>query len=198
MDITGNSALCVLIEQLPNLATEALNQLHTSDVITSREYYYLQYLEASRQKLETKTIRTPLEAAVVNRKYEVVTHPVIQRLIHNKWKKFGRFSTLFQLLFHAAFAFAWTAFSLGTPERGKDTYNETVDQVWKIALGVFILLMTFFDIGTHFQGQYYKTIHSFILSLSSISCVIYSIASKEARLRITNDVNNKNVLYYFI
>lgn len=154
LDITGNSALCVLIDQLPNLAVEALNQLHATDVITSREYYYLQYLEASRQKIETKAIRTPLEAAVTNRKYEVVTHPVMQRLIHNKWKKFGRFSTAFQLLFHAAFSIAWTAFALGTPERGKDTYKEMVDQVWKITLGVSILLMTVFDIGAHLQGQY--------------------------------------------
>lgn len=154
MDITGNSALCVLIEHLPNLAVEALNQLHTSDVITSCEYYYLQHLETSRQKVETKTVRTPLETAVANRKYEVVTHPVMQRLVHNKWKQYGWFSTAVHLLFHVAFGIAWTAFSIGTPRHGKDVYNEFVDRVWKITLGVTILLMTLYDIGKHVQGQY--------------------------------------------
>ena len=154
LDITGNSALCVLIEHLPHLAVEALNQLHTTDVITLREYYHLQYLEASRQKVETKTTRTPLETAVANRKYEVVTHPVMQRLVYNKWKLFARFSTAFSLLFHVVFGVAWTVFALGTPKSGKDLYSERVDRAWKITLGVFIILMTLYDIGKHIQGQY--------------------------------------------
>ena len=153
LDITGNSALCVLIGNLPNLAVEALNQLHTTDVITLREYFYLQHLEASRQKVETKTARTALETAVANVRYEVITHPVMCRLVHNKWECFGWFSTTYNLLFHVIFGIAWTVFCLGTPRSGKDLYNKQVDRVWKITLGAFILLMTLYDIGRHIQGN---------------------------------------------
>lgn len=154
LDITGNSALCVLIDHLPNLAVEALNQLHSTDVITMREYYYLQYLEASRQKIETKTIRTALETAVTNRKYEVVTHPVMLRLIHNKWKQFGWWAIAFDLFFHIVFSIVWTAFAIGTPERGEHVYDTVNERVWKITLGILITLMTLFDIGKHIQGEY--------------------------------------------
>ena len=147
LDSSGNSALCILIDRLPHLAVQALNQLHVTDVITRTNSYYLQYLEASRQKVETKATRTPLETAVVTRKYEVVTHPVMRRLIHNKWNHFGRLSTIFYLLFHIIFGIMWTAFALGTPLKGKDTYFPIEVKMWRIIIGLFILLMTIYDIA---------------------------------------------------
>ncbi|XP_028400248.1 transient receptor potential cation channel subfamily V member 3-like isoform X2 [Dendronephthya gigantea] len=152
LDITGNSALCVLIDRLPNLAVEALNQLHSYDVITMRESYYLQYLEASREKYATKKTRTALETAVANRKYEVITHPVMQRLVRKKWKQFGWMSTAFDLGFHVIFGIVWTVFALGTPEQGEDFYSKFSDRAWKITIGVVIILMTLFDIGKQIQA----------------------------------------------
>lgn len=153
LDTSGNSALCVLIDRLPNLALEALSQLHTTDVITMKDSYYLQYLEASRRKIETKATRTPLETAVTTRKNEVVTHPVMQRLIYNKWIQYGRRSTMLDLLFHVIFGVTWTSICMGTPAKGKELYVPPEDNVWRIVLGVFVLLMTVFDIGRHIHGN---------------------------------------------
>lgn len=153
MDSSGNSALCVLINRLPNLALEALSQLHKSDVIRTEESYYLQYLEASRQKIETKATRTPLETAVTTSKYEVVTHPVMQRLIHNKWVQYGRRSTILDLVFHFIFAVVWTSISLGTPVKGKHLYNPLEKRIWRIVLGVIVLLLTAYDIGIHIYSE---------------------------------------------
>lgn len=157
LDSSGNSALCVLIDRLPHLALEALNQLHTTNVITKANSYYLQYLEASRQKVETKSTRTPLEAAVITEKFEVVTHPVMQRLIHNKWIQYGRLSTIFDLLFHIVFGVAWTAVTVGTPKNARELYIPADKHAWRIILGVFVLLMTAFDIAKHIYGKLYPT-----------------------------------------
>ena len=153
LDSTGYSALCVLIDHLPNLALEALSQLHKRDPITMQDYYYLQHLESSRQNIETKSTRTPLETAVATRKYEVVTHPVMQRLITNKWVQYGRFSTIFDLLFHTIFGIMWTFVCLGTPRDGKDLYIPIEDHLWRVIIGLLVILLTVYDIGKHAYGE---------------------------------------------
>ena len=154
LDSSGYSALSVLIDRLPKLALEALSQLHKRDVISMNDYYYLQHLEASRQKIETKSARTALETAVVTRKYEVVTHPVMQRLIYNKWILYGRLSTTYDLLFHAAFGILWTSVSIGTPQHGRDLYRPMEDHIWRVVIGLLILLLTVYDIGRLFYGTF--------------------------------------------
>ena len=44
-DSTGNSALSLLIEKAPQVAMEALGQLHSIDHISRREYFFLDHLE---------------------------------------------------------------------------------------------------------------------------------------------------------
>lgn len=153
LDSSGNSALCVLIDRLPHLALEALNQLRTTDVITSKESYYLQHLEASRLKGETKNIRTPLEVAVMTRKYEVVSHPVMQRLIHNKWKQYGMFSTIIDLLFHVLYGILWTAGCMGIPSSAKSLWQPFSANLWLKVLGFFIAVMTMYDIVIQIQSK---------------------------------------------
>ena len=138
---------------MPALALVALSQLHKRDVISMKDYYYLQHLEASRQNIETKSTRTALETAVATGKYEVVTHPVMQRLITNKWAQYGRFSTFVDLLFHAVFGILWTSVCLGTPKSGKDLYLPLQDHVWRIVIGLIVILLTVYDIGKHAYGK---------------------------------------------
>ena len=138
---------------MPNLALDALNQLHKRDVISMKDYYHLQHLETSKQNHETKSTRTALETAVATRKFEVVTHPVMQRLISNKWIQYGRLSTIFDLLFHAVFGIMWTTVCLGTPKSGRSLYIQLEDHVWRIVLGLIIILLTVYDIGNHAYGK---------------------------------------------
>ncbi len=138
---------------MPALALVALSQLHKRDVISMKDYYYLQHLEASRQNIETKSTRTALETAVATGKYEVVTHPVMQRLITNKWAQYGRLSTFVDLLFHAVFGILWTSVCLGTPKSGKDLYLPLQDHVWRIVIGLIVILLTVYDIGKHAYGK---------------------------------------------
>lgn len=157
LDSSGSSALSVLIDRLPHLALEALDQLHTSDIITMKESYFLNFLEASRKKIETKKTRTPLETAVVTRKYEVVTHPVMQRLIENKWKQFGRASTILDLGFYIIFNVMWTAMSMTTPKNGRDLYHPLNENIWRIILLVLIGTTIVYQVCLQIRGKWTKS-----------------------------------------
>ena len=207
LDSSGNTALTILIDRLPNLALEALNQLNTTDVITMKEIYYLQFLEQSlpqkqkttplvgmpaqdetsatgkapatentpatekapatgetpangkttvkNGKTSTKgktpswdesSVRTPLEMAVITRKFEVVTHPVMQRLIHNKWMQYGRLSTIVDLLFHVVYGILWTTVCMSTPDTGKAIFEPFDARIWLKVLGLIVGVMTLYDI----------------------------------------------------
>jgi hypothetical protein len=155
LDTSGNSALSVLIDKLPHLSLEALNQLHMTDVITMKEFYYINFLEASRMKLETKKTRTPLETAVVTRKFEVVSHPVMQRLIHNKWMYFGRTATILDLCFYIVFNILWTAMSMLTPPTGQELYEPLSQNAWRVVLMFVIGIMIIYQVGRQVRGRFY-------------------------------------------
>ena len=158
LDTFGNSALTVLIDRLPHLALEALNQLHITDVITMKELYYINFLEASRLSVETKKTRTPLETAVVTRKYEVVSHPVMQRLIHNKWIHYGRTATVLDVCFYIVFNILWTAMSMLTPPTGKELYDPLSENVWRLLLLVVIGIMIIYQVGRQIRGSFIRSL----------------------------------------
>lgn len=196
LDSSGNTALTVLIDRLPNLAVEALNQLRVTDVITMKEYFYIQFLEQSlpeeeetattvlgdpthvetlerspkndktttnvkstsaKEELQvpswTKTpVRTPLEMAVIARKFDVVNHPVMQRLVHNKWIQYGRLSTFIDLLFHIVYGILWTTGCMSTPSTGKAIFEPFDDRLWLKIMGVILGIMTLYDILAQIIG----------------------------------------------
>ena len=167
LDISGNSALSVLIDKLQHLSLEALNQLHMTDIITRKEFYYINFLEASRMRLETKKTRTPLETAVVTRKLEVVSHPVMHRLIHNKWMYFGRTATILDLCFHIVFIILWTTMSMLTPPTGQELYDPLSQNAWRVVLGLVICIMIIYKIGMQVRGRFYMFVEVFYIQIVS-------------------------------
>ena len=119
-----------------------------------KEYYYLNFLETSRMKVDTKKARTPLETAVVTRKFEVVSHPVMQRLIDNKWNYFGRRATLLDLCFYIVFNILWTAMSMLTPPTGKELYDPLSENAWRLVLLLVIGMMIIYQVARQLKGTY--------------------------------------------
>ena len=140
-DANGSSAITVLIEKLPFLAVEALDQLHVSDTITRRELFYLNLLEESRLKKETKKARTPLETAVIGRQFDVLMHPVMQRLVAIKWSEYGKFGTILDLVINLVYAVLFTVFAVETPAVGEDLYLPLSDKAWRLFLGLVLILI---------------------------------------------------------
>lgn len=140
-DANGSSAITVLIEKLPSLAVEALDQLHISDTITRRELYYLNLLEESRLKKETRKARTPLETAVIARQFDVLMHPVMQRLVALKWNQYGKFGTILDLVINLVYAILFTVFAVETPAVGQELYLPLRDKAWRLFLGLVLILI---------------------------------------------------------
>lgn len=157
LDASGNSALSVLIDRLPHLSLDALDQLHATDVITQKEFYYIHFLESSRIKLETKKARTPLETAVFTRKFEVVCHPVMQRFIDTKWIYFGRRTTILDLCFFTFFNVLWTAMSMLTPRTGKELYAPLIENAWRVSLLLIIVIMIIYQAISQARGRLAET-----------------------------------------
>ena len=120
-----------------------------------KEFYYINMLEASRMKLETKKTRTPLETAVVTRKFEVVSHPVMQRLIENKWMYFGKTATILDLSFFVIFNVLWTAMSMLTPPTGQELYDPLSENIWRVVLLLVIGIMIIYQVGRQVRGMFY-------------------------------------------
>lgn len=81
-DNLGNSALSLLIEKIPEVALIAMDQLHTTDNINRREFYFLHHLEGARLKetLHDTPERSPLEIAVQNERFVMQIYSVYLKL----------------------------------------------------------------------------------------------------------------------
>lgn len=95
--------------------------------------------------------RSPLENAVVGQKFEVVTHPVMQRLIHNKWLLYGRLSTIFDLLFHVVYGTLWTICCITIPDNGKQLFDMSY-RTWTKVMSFIVGLMTCYNIIFQIHG----------------------------------------------
>ncbi|XP_028402736.1 uncharacterized protein LOC114525550 isoform X2 [Dendronephthya gigantea] len=144
-DANGSSAMTVLTEKLPSLAVEALDQLRVSDTITRRELFYLNLLEESLLKKETRCARTPLETAVIARQFDVLMHPVMQRLVAIKWDQYGKVWTILELAMNLVYAILFTVFAVRTPAVGKDLYLPLSDKAWRIVLGLILILINIYQ-----------------------------------------------------
>ena len=145
-DNLGNSALSLLIEKIPEVALDAMDQFHSVDTINRKEFYFLNYLEATKLKEEKTPARTPLEIAVQNRRYDIIMHPVMQRLIGVKWQMYGKRGAIFDLMINLIYTVLWTVLAVTLPKYGKDLYVPIVPNSWRLIIGIFLILLTLVEI----------------------------------------------------
>ena len=55
-DDTGMSAIGCMVEKMPHVALEALNQFRVTDYAFRKEYYYLNYLEYDPSKWRAENV----------------------------------------------------------------------------------------------------------------------------------------------
>ena len=129
-DDVGNSALSLLIEKIPEVALEALDQFHCSDSITRKNFYFLNYLETSKLKEERTPARTPLEIAVHNKRFDTILHPVMQRLI----------------VLNLVYTILWSVIGVTLPKTGREMYEPLGENIWRLLIGISLILLTLWGI----------------------------------------------------
>lgn len=120
-DNEGTSAISMVIQKMPLIATEALEQLHVKDRTNRKQYYYLSCLNGfSDDSLSNASVttctRAPLEVAVHHKQFELIMHPVFQRLINVKWEQFGKIGAWLDLVLNTIYAILWTILGVTLPQ----------------------------------------------------------------------------------
>ena len=141
-DNLGNSALSLLIEKIPEVALDAMDQFHSVDTINRKEFYFLNYLEGTKLKEEKTPARTPLEIAVQNRRFDIIMHPVMQRLIGVKWQMYGKWGAIFDLIINLIYTILWTVLAVTLPKKGEDMYNPLGKNTWRLIIVAILILLT--------------------------------------------------------
>ncbi|XP_028408521.1 uncharacterized protein LOC114531074 [Dendronephthya gigantea] len=145
-DNLGNSALSLLIEKIPEVALDAMDQFHSVDTINRKEFYFLNYLESTKLKEEKTPARTPLEIAVQNERFDIIMHPVMQRLIGLKWQMYGKWGAILDLVINLVYAILWTVLAVTLPRIGQDLYWPLAEHSWRLVIGILLILFTIMEI----------------------------------------------------
>ncbi|XP_028405932.1 uncharacterized protein LOC114528470 isoform X2 [Dendronephthya gigantea] len=145
-DNLGNSALSLLIEKIPEVALDAMDQFHSVDTINRKEFYFLNYLEGTKLKEEKTPARTPLEIAVQNERFDIIMHPVMQRLIGVKWQCYGKWGAVQDLALNLIYTTLWTLLAITLPKYGRDLYIPIGPNSWRLVVGIFLILLTIVEI----------------------------------------------------
>lgn len=154
-DIKGEVALSLLILKMPDVALIALDQFHSEDMINRKEYYFLNYLEGPRLLEDKKSgARTPLEVAIQTQQFDIVMHPVMQRLVYIKWQKFGRQGAWLDLATNLLFSILWTVLGVTMPHDADKLYKPLQECWWRLVLAILVMFLTFVEIFKQIASIY--------------------------------------------
>ena len=152
-DNLGNSALCLLIEKIPEVALGAIDQFHSADTINRKEFYFLNYLEGTKLTEKKTPARTPLEIAVQNERFDIIMHPVMQRLISVKWKMYGKWGAILDLVINLVYTILWTVLAVTLPKHGRDLYLPVGEKSWRLVIGILLMFLTILEIRKQIIGK---------------------------------------------
>ena len=85
-----------------------------------------------------------MQTLVYNEDITLAKHPVIQKLIEVKWRKFGRLTATLDIILNITYACVFTSMAIFQPYKG--FYKPLKKWGWKIGLDALFLLMTLYFI----------------------------------------------------
>ncbi|XP_057306043.1 uncharacterized protein LOC130644445 [Hydractinia symbiolongicarpus] len=145
-DIFGNSAVFLMVEKMPQLAYEGLNQFFVEDNAMRRRYYYLDHLEFDvKARGGQKDSRSVLQAIVMYNELDLIMHPAIQKLLDVKWSLFGKTQAIINNFWNIFYAVLATVLTYTLPFSAYDRqFTPVKDKAWKIVLAVIFFILTFY------------------------------------------------------
>ena len=135
-----------MVEKMSFVATIALDQFYVTDVLSRKQLFYLHFLE---KKTNLDVTRTPLDSVVQFQRFDLVLHPIFQKLLSVKWKMYGRPFAIFQTIFYLINLTFWSLFTVVPSKQEKYLYNLPVD-IWRIIVGLICLTFLLFQIIEEF------------------------------------------------
>ncbi|PFX32604.1 transient receptor potential cation channel subfamily V member 3-like [Stylophora pistillata] len=153
-DDSGMSALTLMITKMPSVALRALDQFHVTDRSHRKQRYYLNFLEQCDPDTKRQSVNlSPLQAVVEVNCFELIMHPIFQRLIEVKWGFFGLRAWL-GIFLNVLLAVAYTVLGVTHPTDVANYYYPLSKSAWKIPLEAAVVLLTFNEIRKEIKEFY--------------------------------------------
>jgi hypothetical protein len=111
-------------------------------------------LEATKLTEKKTPARTPLEIAVQNERYDIIMHPVMQRLIGVKWQMYGKWGAILDLVVNLIYTVLWTVLAVTLPNNGRDLYLPHGETAWRLTIGILLILFTVLEIRKQVVSKY--------------------------------------------
>lgn len=132
---------------MPHVALEAMEQMHSKDFTNRKQYFYLNYLECMHlDQMPESCAKAPLVEAVQHNQFELIMHPVFQRLINVKWEKFGKTGAWMSLIVNIVFAILWTLLAVTQPLDVSKHYTPLSSNWWRLFVEIVVILLTINEI----------------------------------------------------
>jgi len=144
-DSSGLPALTLMIQKMPLVAREALQQFHSTDRANRKQYFYLNYLETKKPGEERSYAKLPMECTLEFKHLDLIMHPVFRKLIDVKWRRFGKMRCLLQVALHVIFVVIWTIVGVSLP-RDYKYYEPIKERWWNVTLESIVVLWTLYFI----------------------------------------------------
>ena len=140
--------LSTMISKMTEIAHDALDELCDYNRRHRKQYYYINHICPSADEIQHESkARHPLEVIVKEEKIDIISHPIIQKLVHILWERHGRREAQKDAIFTFFLLFCWTVIALAVPYNER-FYYEYPNDWWRVLF--FLLaagLATFMIVG---------------------------------------------------
>lgn len=154
-DDSGMSALALMVTKMPSVALRALDQFHITDRSHRKQRYYLNFLEyCDPPDTKNRSVLTsPLQTVVEMNCFELVMHPIFQRLIEIKWKFFGVRAWV-GIFLNVLLTVSYTVLGITHPNDIMNYYSPLKENFWRILLDALVVFLTFNEIRKEVKEFY--------------------------------------------
>ncbi|XP_051879492.1 transient receptor potential channel pyrexia-like [Pristis pectinata] len=150
-DNTGQLCLTLMAANMPQLALTALDQFCVKDRANRKQYFMLNMLIPQPSETSNSHAKSLLEVIVQFRQLDLIMHPVVQKLITIKWKRFGMRGVGIMLTLNILFIISWTVLGLSSSLANvKQLSYELPGDWWRVLLATIAIGLTAYQIGEEF------------------------------------------------
>ncbi|XP_067833410.1 transient receptor potential channel pyrexia-like [Heptranchias perlo] len=151
-DNTGQLCLTLMAANMPLLAYTALDQFVIKDRANRKQYFMLNILIPQPSETNDSRAKSLLEVIVQYRQLDLIMHPVVQKLIHVKWKRFGMRGVAIMLTLNILFITFWTVLGLTSSlSNVKQLSYKLPNDWWRILISAIAVGLTAHQIAEEFM-----------------------------------------------